>query len=235
MMAAMETPLKRRAESESSTAFQQSKVKRTRVEHAPSAEPHPDGPDLETWDELDWSELEQLFPSADLVNDYSSSDEGCLGGLQSLQTPDLDLSQSSSTDESDSASSVDDFFASDGVNDEPTPAPLSVETSTNTREVQEVAESHPAAWEAPDEVDTLTENIMPQGSDGMREWVLHNLAGVVESKKVSRLAKVQARALLAKRDNSLKWEYDCNDELLGARCDGEWFSREEIESLTLCG
>mmetsp|Transcript_36934 Transcript_36934/g.61213 ORF Transcript_36934/g.61213 Transcript_36934/m.61213 type:complete len:190 (+) Transcript_36934:9-578(+) len=77
---------------------------------------------------------------------------------------------------------------------------------------------------------------LDEDQDDLRDWILDNIAGVVEThgNKISRLAKVQARALKESRDNSLVWQYSDSDELLGAYCDGIWFSRKEIEGLTIC-
>ena len=48
----------------------------------------------------------------------------------------------------------------------------------------------------------------------------------------SRLAKTQRLALAAGRSTTLKWEYDDKDQLKGVVCDGVWFGREELMSLT---
>lgn len=46
----------------------------------------------------------------------------------------------------------------------------------------------------------------------------------------SRLAKTQRTALSAGRSTQLSWQYDNDDQLVGAFCDGQWFGRAELVS-----
>jgi hypothetical protein len=46
----------------------------------------------------------------------------------------------------------------------------------------------------------------------------------------SRLAEAQLRARAAGRTEAVSWVYDENDLLLGANCDGDFFTRQEIQS-----
>ena len=50
--------------------------------------------------------------------------------------------------------------------------------------------------------------------------------------KESRLAKVQRAALRAGRSINLQWQYDEQDTLKGAMCDGVWFGSAELMSLS---
>lgn len=48
----------------------------------------------------------------------------------------------------------------------------------------------------------------------------------------SRLSSVQFTALTSGRSTSLSWQYDSQDEMAGAWCDGQWFPRSELLSLS---
>lgn len=48
----------------------------------------------------------------------------------------------------------------------------------------------------------------------------------------SRLSATQRAALRAGRKTDLSWRYDKEDQLLGAMCDGVWFPRDELMSLS---
>jgi len=50
--------------------------------------------------------------------------------------------------------------------------------------------------------------------------------------KDSRLASVQRNALRHGRSTCLSWRYSEKDEMQGAFCDGVWFGREELLSLS---
>ena len=63
-------------------------------------------------------------------------------------------------------------------------------------------------------------------------WLQDNVIGVVETRHVSKLAQVQMAALQAGRDSSLKFKYDGKDELCGAFCDSQWFSKADLEALS---
>uniref|UniRef100_A0A7S0L8E8 Uncharacterized protein n=1 Tax=Coccolithus braarudii TaxID=221442 RepID=A0A7S0L8E8_9EUKA len=67
-------------------------------------------------------------------------------------------------------------------------------------------------------------------SEDVRSWIFNNVAGAVEKKIVNRLERVQIDAKRHGRDDSMTWEYDENDLMLGAWCDHEWFSAAEIRS-----
>ena len=54
----------------------------------------------------------------------------------------------------------------------------------------------------------------------------------VVDKKESRLAKIQRAALAAGRSSQLSWQYDSRDEMIGAWCDGVFFDRAELLSLS---
>ena len=69
--------------------------------------------------------------------------------------------------------------------------------------------------------------------DRKREWLQDNVIGVVETKQISPLARVQMRALQDGRDSNLKFVYDQNDELEGATCDGVFFSMEELRKMSV--
>jgi len=77
-------------------------------------------------------------------------------------------------------------------------------------------------------VSDLVGDELLEGED-VHRWSLNNVAGVVEKKTVSRLARVQIDAKRHGRDNSMRWEYDVYT-MLGAWCDHKWFSAAEIRS-----
>lgn len=97
----------------------------------------------------------------------------------------------------------------------PKPSPRRIALNTLDHEVENLAD------------DTLNDLL---SSDDVREWVKDNIAGVTEKGKISRLARVQMDATRNGRDSNLKWVYDANDQMIGATCDGVWFSSAEIKS-----
>ena len=88
------------------------------------------------------------------------------------------------------------------------------------------------------EQDVTTENESPKVAnpslkDRKRMWLQDNVIGVVEKKQISPLARVQMQALKDGRDSNLKFVYDQNDELEGATCDGVFFSKEELQKMSM--
>ena len=71
--------------------------------------------------------------------------------------------------------------------------------------------------------------------ESREEWLKENVIGVVETKSVSSIARVQISALTAKRDATLNFMYDENETLKGAICDGVFFGIEELQKASLFG